>query len=60
MKILFLHGLESFGAKKVQYLIDKGHNVFAPKIDYKNDSNAFDSIVYMTKILIGSVICNCS
>ena len=50
MKILFLHGLESFGTKKIQYLIDKGHNVFAPKIDYKNDSNAFDSIVYMTKI----------
>ena len=49
-RILFLHGLESFGIQKVQYLVDKGHNVFAPKIDYKNDSNAFNSIAYMIKI----------
>ena len=42
MKITYLHGLESTqGGPKVQYLLDQGHEVYAPALPYKTDPQLF-------------------
>lgn len=41
-KIAYLHGLESQqGGPKVQYLLDKGFEVYAPALAYKSDAAIF-------------------
>lgn len=47
MNILYLHGLESKLKPEKRKILEKYGEVFAPEIDYHNDSNAIETILDM-------------